>query len=96
MLVCHFFVPRVKQAVKVVTGVLMLASGLALAIAILQDHRADAAGQALLVSFGGAMTAVGALALAGTRPRAHRSQQYVLAWLEQVTAASSTTSGTDG
>ena len=96
VLVCHFFVPGAKQAIKVITGLFMLVFGLAVAIAIFRDHRADAAGKALFLSFGGAMTVVGVLALAGTQPRSRRSQRYVLAWLEQVTAASSIEPGTSG
>ncbi len=34
------------------------------------------------------MAVAGAVGLSGVRPRARRSQQYVLSWLEQVVAAS--------
>ena len=34
------------------------------------------------------MAVMGAVGLAGVRPRARRSQRYVLSWLEQVVAAS--------
>jgi hypothetical protein len=50
----------------------------------------------LFLLFGGAMAAVGDLGLSGVQPRARRSQQYVLSWLEQVAAARSTKSGTEG
>ena len=81
---CHFFVPAAKQAAKIVTGLFMLVFGLALAIGTLRDARADVGGTVLLLLFGGAMAAVGVLGLSGVRPRARRSQEYVLSWLEQV------------
>jgi len=87
MLGCHFFVPKGKQAAKVLTGLLALVIGLSLAIGILRDSRADAGGQVLFVLLGGAMAVAGALDLSGVRPRARRSQQYVLSWLERVVAA---------
>jgi hypothetical protein len=96
VLVCHFFVPTAKQAAKVLTGLFMLVFGLVLAIAIFRDARASAGAKVLFLLFGGAMAAVGALGLSGVRPRARRSQQYVLSWLEQVVTASRTESRTDG
>jgi hypothetical protein len=95
-LVCHFFVPAAKQAAKVLTGLFMLAVGLGLAIGVLRDARADVGGKVFLLLFGGAMVVVGALDLSGVQPRARRSQQYVLRWLEQVVAASRAESRTDG
>ncbi len=72
-----------------------LVFGLGLAIGILRDARADAGGKVLFLLFGGAMAVVGALGLSGVQPRARRSQQYVLSWLEQVVTASRTESRTD-
>jgi hypothetical protein len=87
VLVCHFFVPTVKQAAKILTGLLPLALGLSFAIEILRDPRADAGGKVLFLLYGGVMAVVGALFLSGVRPWARRSQRYVLSWLEQVAAA---------
>jgi hypothetical protein len=87
---CHFFVSPAKRAAKILTGLFMLVVGLSLAIGILRDARADVGGKVLFLVFGGAMAVVGAVALAGIQPRARRSQQYVLAWLEQVVTASRT------
>jgi hypothetical protein len=95
VLVCHFFVPTAKQAAKILTGLFMLVLGLGLAIAILRDARADVGGKVLFLLFGGAMAVAGALGLSGVQPRARRSQQYVLSWLEQVVTASRTESRTD-
>lgn len=95
VLVCHFFVPAAKQAAKVLTGLFLLVLGLGLAIGILRDARADAGGKVLFLLFGGAMAVVGVLGLSGVQPRARRSQQYVLSWLEQVVTASRTESRTD-
>jgi hypothetical protein len=88
VLVCHFFVPAAKQAVKLITGLFMLVFGLVLAIGILGDARAGAGGKVLFLLFGGAMAVVGVLSLSGARPRARRSQQYVLSRLQLVVAAS--------
>jgi hypothetical protein len=96
VLVCHFFVPAAKKAVKAVTGLFMLALGLALAVGILGDPKAVAGAKVLFLAVSGAMAAVGILGLSGIQPRARRSQRYVLAWLEQVAAASSTEPGTRG
>jgi hypothetical protein len=96
MLVCHFFVPVAKQAVKVLTGLFALAFGLGLAIGILRDARADVGGKVLFLLFGGGMAVAGGLSLSGVQPRARRSQQYVLSWLEQVVTASAAESRTDG
>ncbi len=96
VLVCHFFVPTAKQAAKVLTGLFLLVFGLALAIGILRDARADAGGKVLFLLFGGAMAVVGVLGMSGVQPHARRSQQYVLSWLEQVVTASRTESRTDG
>ena len=95
VLVCHFFVSAAKQAVKVLIGLFLLVLGLGLAIGILRDARADAGGKVLFLLFSGAMAVVGVLALSGVQPRARRSQQYVLSWLEQVVSASRTESRTD-
>lgn len=96
LLVCHFFVPTAKRAAKVLTGLFMLVFGLALAIGILRDARADAGAKVLFLLFGGAMAVVGILGLSGVQPRARRSQQYVLSWLEQVVTSSRTETRTDG
>lgn len=88
VLACHFFVPTAKQAAKVLAGLFMLVLGLGLAIGILRDARADAGGKVLFLLFCGAMAVAGVLGLSGVRPRARRSQQYVLSWLEQVVTAS--------
>ena len=96
VLVCRFFVPAAKRAAKIAIGLFMLAFGLALVIGILGDSRADAGAKALFLLFGGAIGVVGLLGLSAVRPRARRSQQYVLSWLEQVAAASRTNPGTDG
>jgi len=95
VLVCHFFVPAAKQAATVLTGLFMVVFGLALAIGILRDARADAGGKAFFLLFGGAMAVVGVLGMLGVQPRARRSQQYVLSWLAQVVTAR-TESRTDG
>ena len=96
LLVCHYFVPPAKQAAKILIGLFMLALGLALAIAILRDAGADAGAKVLFLLFGGAMAGVGILSLSGVQPRARRSQQHVLSWLEQVVTASRAESHTDG
>jgi hypothetical protein len=83
-------VPTAKRAAKVLTGLFMLVFGLALAIGILRDARAGAGGKVLLLLFAGAMAVVGILGMSGVQPRARRSQQYVLSWLEQVVTASRT------
>jgi len=69
LLVCHFFVPTAKQAVKVLTGLFMLALGLALAIGILRDARADGGAKALFLSCAGAMAILGVQGLFRVRPR---------------------------
>ncbi len=95
-LTCYFFVPKAKQAAKVLTGLFLLVFGLVFAIAILRDPRADAGGKVLFLLFGGAMAVAGVLGLSGVQPRARHSQQYVVSWLEQVVMASRTESRTDG
>ena len=95
VLACRFFVPAAKQAAKVIAGLFMLALGLALAIGILRDARADTGGKVLFLLFGGTMAVAGVLSLSGVRPRARRSQRYVLSWLGQVVAASRAESRTD-
>jgi hypothetical protein len=95
LLVCHFFVPTAKQAAKVVAGLFMLVLGLALAIGILRDARADAGAKVLFLLFGGAMAVAGILGLCGVQPRARKSQQYVLSWLEQMVMACRTESRTE-
>ena len=80
--------PRVRQAAKVLIWLPTLALGLALAIGIFFDTRADVGAKVFFLLFGGAMAVLGAVGLAGVRPRARRSQRYVLSWLEQVVAAS--------
>ncbi|HEX6521371.1 MAG TPA: hypothetical protein VF070_15380 [Streptosporangiaceae bacterium] len=87
VLVCHFFVPAAKQAVKVLIGLSMLVFGLGLAIGIFRDAGASAGAKVLFLFFGGAMAIVGILGISGVRPRARRSQPYVLSWLEQVVTA---------
>ena len=96
LLICHFFVPTAKRAAKLLTGLFMLVFGLALAIGILRDASADVGGKVLVLLFGGAMAVVGILGMSGVQPRARRSQQYVLSWLEQVVTASRTETRTDG
>jgi hypothetical protein len=88
VLACYFFVPTAKQAAKVLMGLFMLVLGLSLAIGTLRDAGADAGGKVLFLIFGGAMAVGGILGLSGVRPRARRSQQYVLSWLEQIVTAS--------
>lgn len=95
VLVCHFFVPAAKQAAKILIGLFMLVFGLVLAIGILHDARADAGGKVLILLFSGALAVTGAFSLPGVQPRARRSQEYVLSWLEQVVTASRTESRTD-
>ena len=87
VLVCHFYVPAAKQAVKVLLGLIMLVLGLGLAIGIFRDARAGISAKVLFLLFGGAMAVVGILGISGVRPRARRSQRYVLSWLEQVVTA---------
>jgi hypothetical protein len=87
LIVCHFFVPAARQAVKIVMGGLWLVFGLAFVIGSLADTKATAGGRAFLLLFGGANAAVGVLGLYGVRPRARRSQEYVLSWLEQAVTA---------
>ncbi len=95
VLACHFFVPAAKRAATVLIGLFVLALGLGLAVGILRDARADAGGKVLFLLFGGVMAVAGVLGLSGVRPRARRSQQYVLSWLEQVVTASRAESRTD-
>lgn len=96
LLTCHFFVPAAKQAAKVLTGLFLLVFGLALAIGIFRDARADTGAKVMFLLFGVAMAAVGVIGLSGVRPRARRSQQYVLSWLEQVVTAAAPNPRTDG